>query len=200
MVNLICRHAQTDYSVQHRVNGDPTYPILLNRVGRQTCRQQRASSRFSGVQSWITSEFPRTRQTGRLLMGPSTREPLVDPQLNELDYGVFEGTPFLSYGEWLGQHGADERPEGATESQREGILRMLSALAGMPNHLGDRVIIGHGLLTSVLIWGLSSHHLESLPLFLPEAPYVEPLTLSDDELKDLVTALHDRIAPSKMHR
>jgi probable phosphoglycerate mutase len=133
-------------------------------------------------------------------MGPSTSEPLVEPQLNELDYGVFEGAPFLSYGEWLGRHGADERPEGAAESQREGILRMLSALASMPSHLGDRVIIGHGLLISVLIWGLSSHHRESLPLFLPESPYVEPLALSDDGLKNLVTALHDRIAPSELHR
>jgi probable phosphoglycerate mutase len=135
-----------------------------------------------------------------LLMGSSTSEPLVDPQLNELDYGIFEGAPFLSYGEWLDRHGADEPPEGAAETQREGILRMLKALSVVHGHPGDRVIVGHGLLTSVLIWGLSSRRQARLPLFLPEAPYVEPLALSDDELTDLTAVLLDRIAPSAMRQ
>ncbi|WP_405060318.1 histidine phosphatase family protein [Kribbella sp. NBC_01505] len=198
MNSLIYRHGQTDYSMQHRVNGDPAYPILLNRAGHRACGRARASMPSSDTRTWITSEFPRARQTTMLLMGSSTAEPLVDPQLNELDYGMFEGTPFLSYGEWLDRNGADERPEGAAESQREGIVRMLRGLSVVPTYPGDRVIVGHGLLTSVLTWGLNSPRHEILPLLLPEAPYVEPLVLPDDELTGLVATLLERIAPSEV--
>jgi probable phosphoglycerate mutase len=126
-------------------------------------------------------------------MEQAATELVVEPRLNELAYGIFEGEPFLSYGAWLDHHGADKRPVGAAESQREGILRMLCGLQAVPGFPGDRVIVGHGLLLSVLKWGLSSSTDESLPLFLPEAPYVDPLILGDDELTDLVTTLVDRI-------
>ncbi|MFC9693295.1 histidine phosphatase family protein [Kribbella sp. NPDC056951] len=196
MINLIYRHGHTDYSVQHRVNGDPSFPVLLSRVGWQTCRRAQASMPSANVRTWISSEFPRARQTTMVLMGSSSTEPVVEPRLNELDYGVFEGTPFLSYGGWLTQRGPDQRPEGAAESQRQGIVRMLSGLSAVLNHPGDRVIVGHGLLTSVLTWAVNAPRHETLPLFLPEAPYVEPLVLSDDELTDLLAMLADRIAPS----
>ncbi|MEU4607195.1 hypothetical protein AB0F43_29785 [Kribbella sp. NPDC023972] len=66
------------------------------------------------------------------------------------------------------------RPEGAGESQREAILRMLAALRAVTDYPGDRVIAGHGLMVSVLTWGVGPQR-ETLPLFLPEAPNVEPL-------------------------
>jgi len=188
----ILRHGQTDHSVQHLVNGDPARAIDLNRAGQEACRQAASLPHLSGTQTWITSEFLRARQTCRILMGLPLVEPLADQRLNELDYGAFEGGPFLSYGAWLALHGADERPEAATESQREGILRMLTGLRGVLEYPGDRVVVGHGLLMSVLTWGLHRSS-ETLPLFLPEAPYVEPLLLRDDQLADLIATLLDRI-------
>lgn len=193
MINWILRHGQTDYSVQHLVNGDPAGGVELNSAGRQTCLLRRASSRLHDVSTWITSEFPRAQQTASLLMEPAAIDLVIDPRLNELSYGIFEGGPFLSYGAWLEHHGADKRPDGAAESQREGILRMLNGLQAVTKLPGDRVIVGHGLLVSVLKWGLSSSRDETLPLFLPEAPYVDPLMLNDDELTDLATTLADRI-------
>lgn len=200
MTSWVLRHGQTDHSVHHLVNGDPTGRVELNSVGRRTCLAARASSRPGDAPTWITSEFLRAQQTAALLIGPAAADlVVVEPRLNELAYGVFEGGPFLSYGDWLRHHGADARPEGAGESQREGVLRMLSGLQDAIELPDDRVIVGHGLLVSVLKWGLSSSGADALPLFLPEAPYVEPLVLDDAELTDLVTTLVDRIGRPDKH-
>lgn len=193
MITWILRHGQTDNSVRHLVNGDPARAIYLNDAGQDAYRRAVSMPGLSDVQTWITSEFVRARQTARLLMRLPTDEPWTDPRLNELDYGTFEGGPFLSYGDWLVRHGADERPDGAAESQREGILRMLTGLRGVVERPGDRVVVGHGLLISVLTWGLHRPSGETLPLFLPEAPYVEPLPLPDDQFADLIATLLDRI-------
>ncbi len=200
MTSWILRHGQTDHSVHYLVNGDPAGCVELNSGGRQTCLAARASSRLGDVPTWITSEFLRAQQTAALLIGPAGADRvIVEAHLNELDYGVFEGGPFLSYGDWLGHHGCDSRPEGAAESQREGILRMLSGLQTAFEFPGDRVIVGHGLLISVLTWGRRLSGCEALPLLLPEAPYVEPMVLSDDELTDLIATLVDRIGRPDEH-
>ncbi|MEV0491908.1 hypothetical protein [Streptomyces atratus] len=58
-------------------------------------------------------------------------------------------------------------------------------------HPGPRVLVGHGLMVSVLLWYRERTEGEPMPLFLPEAPYVEPIAISDDELPVLITALLD---------
>ncbi|WP_165556126.1 histidine phosphatase family protein [Kribbella pittospori] len=192
MINFILRHGQTDPSVQHMVNGDPTCPVYLNRAGEQACIRVRSSIDARNVGTWVTSEFPRAQQTAQLLIGSSVTSVRVERGLNELDYGTFEGAPFLAYGDWLARHGADKRPKGSAESQREAILRMLEALRTITHYPGDRVVIAHGLLVSVLVWGLSESH-ESMPLFMPEAPYLKPLEVPDEELVDLLASLISRL-------
>ncbi|WP_312871032.1 hypothetical protein [Streptomyces lonarensis] len=64
---------------------------------------------------------------------------------------------------------------------------MLAAL----EHPGPRVLVGHGLLVSVLHWHGDRAAGESMPLFFPEAPYIEPLAIGDDDLSLLVTELMD---------
>ena len=113
----------------------------------------------------------------------------MDARLNELDYGEFEGGPFLEYGSWLDRHGGSQRPPGARESQREGILRMFTAVHAALEHPGPRVLVCHGLLVSVLLWHRNRSPDEAMPLFFPEAPYVEPLAVDDDVLRDWIGTL-----------
>lgn len=198
MINFILRHGQTDHSLQHLVNGDPTCPVYLNRAGEQTCIRVRSSIDFRDVRTWVTSDFPRAQQTARLLKGSSVTSVRVERGLNELDYGTFEGAPFLTYGDWLARHGADKRPRGSAESQREAILRMLEALRTVTGYPGDRVIIAHGLLVSVLAWGLSEPRESMPPLFMPEAPYLKPLEVPDGELVDLLATLISRLTAAEI--
>ncbi|MFD9404056.1 histidine phosphatase family protein [Streptomyces sp. NPDC060011] len=189
MTTYILRHGQTECSKRYLVNGDPSQPIRLTEEGRQSLSLSRSTLPLHTVQTWLTSEFPRAQQTASLLMDVSAADMVIDPRLNELDYGEFEGRPFLEYAVWLDGQGSGERPAGGTESQRDGIRRMLTGVLAALEYPGPRVLVGHGLLVSVLLWHQSRSSKEAMPLFFPEAPYVEPIAIPDDELPDWGTAL-----------
>ncbi|GHK05419.1 hypothetical protein SY2F82_72160 [Streptomyces sp. Y2F8-2] len=189
MTTYILRHGQTDYSKQYLVNGDPTCPIQLSEEGVSSCRRAWAVLPLHSVRPWLASEFPRAQQTAALLMGVPEAKLEVDAQLNELDYGEFEGGPFLKYAAWLDHHGRAQRPRRARESQREGIQRMLSGVRAALDYPGPRVLVCHGLLVSVLLWHRDRSPGEAMPLFFPEAPCVEPLAVSDEALHGWIGTL-----------
>lgn len=199
MTTYILRHGQTNYSKRYLVNGDPTKHIHLNEEGRQSLNRAWTTVPLHAVETWLTSEFPRARQTTSLLMGVPAGKLISDAQLNELAYGEFEGGPFLEYAVWLDSHGAGQRPPGARESQREGIRRMLIGVLAALEHPGPRVLVGHGLLVSVLLWHRDRPAGEPMPLFFPEAPYVEPIAIEDDELPLVITALLDDLDMGVQH-
>ncbi|MFE8939566.1 histidine phosphatase family protein [Streptomyces sp. NPDC007872] len=189
MTTYVLRHGQTNYSRRYLVNGDPTKPIRLSEEGRRSLNKGWSSVPLHSVKTWLASEFPRAQQTASLLMGVPGPELITDPRLNELDYGEFEGSPFLEYAVWLDGHGAHERPPGGSESQREGIRRMLAGVLAALEHPGPRVLVAHGLLISVLLWHRDRAVGETMPLFFPEAPYVEPVAIPDVELLEFIRTL-----------
>jgi 2,3-bisphosphoglycerate-dependent phosphoglycerate mutase len=60
------------------------------------------------------------------------------------------------------------------------ILGLLAAL----EQPGPRIVVAHGLLLSVLGWHMARTPGAPMPLFFPEAPYLVPLAMSDDQLAD----------------
>lgn len=189
MTTYVLRHGQTDDSKQHLVNGDPSRTVPLNAEGMLSCRRPWSVLPLHTVRTWLASEFPRARQTASLLTGVPAPNLVVDAHLNELDYGKFEGGPFLEYAAWLDAHGGSQRPPGARESQREGIRRMLSGVRAALEYPGPRVLVCHGLLVSVLLWHRDRSPSEAMPLFFPEALCVEPLSVRDEVLPDWIESL-----------
>lgn len=193
MKTHILRHGQTEYSTKHLVNGDPSVPVPLSEAGVRSCQRAWTVLPLHSMRTWVTSGFPRAKQTALLLTGVPAAELVVEPRMNELDYGEFEGGPWLDYGDWLDRHGAWRRPPVAAESQREGIRRMLLGVQGCLALPGPRLLVGHGLLLSVLLWQQNRPAGETMPLFFPEAPCVQPLDVADDVLggwiADLLTDL-----------
>lgn len=196
---FVLRHAATEYSASYQVNGDPSVDMPLTAEGEAACRTAHVL-RSANVVTCVSSEFTRCRRTAELLIGG--RAPvLVDARLNELDYGTFEGGEFLVYARWLAQHGPRRRPMGAAESQAEGIARMLSGLRTVLERPGPRLVVAHGLLVSVLQWA-REHQSQSLTeVFLPAAPCLRPLALTEAELSSLSRwLLHDLRRGSRKNR
>ncbi|MFD7815616.1 histidine phosphatase family protein [Streptomyces sp. NPDC059785] len=189
MTTYVLRHGPTDYSQRYLVNGDPTESVHLNEDGRRALAKGWSSVPLHKVMTWMASEFPRAQQTANLLMGVPGPGLITEPRLNELDYGAFEGGPFLEYAAWLDEHGAGERPPGSAESQTEGIHRMLTGILAALQYPGPRVLVTHGLLVSVLLWHSARTPDQPMPLFFPEAPYVEPVAISDEELPERIRTL-----------
>lgn len=197
MSTYLIRHAPTDSSRAYIVNGDPAISIYIGIPGLQACDACKAKLPISKIASCFASDFPRARQTAAALIGDPWRV-TVERRLNEIDYGAFEGGEFMEYGHWLQANGGWAVPEGSTESQRDGIWRMLFGLRSILTHPAPRLVVGHGLMMSVLQWALANPDAEMNELFFPEAPYLEPLHIEDEAFSALLARLdsdlerHDR--------
>jgi probable phosphoglycerate mutase len=108
---------------------------------------------------------------------------VADARLNELDHGVFEGGPFWDYGTWLSGHGIHARPPGAAESQLEGLTRMAAVLRDVLARPDRALVIGHGLLVSVLAQVRAGG--SATARVFPEAGYLAPLAFTDADLAAL---------------
>jgi probable phosphoglycerate mutase len=199
VTTILIRHASTSYSARYLVNGDPSVRLPISAEGVAACHRLRDSGAVRHPRTWITSAFARTQQTAVLLAGPTQPELHVDARLNEIDYGAFEGGPFLDYAAWLGLHGPFTRPPGAAESQREAFVRMLTGVRNALRLPGPRAVVAHGLLLSLVDWALSVPPGEPLPLFFPEAPCLEPVVVADTRLQALTSRLIDSIDTSGSH-
>ncbi|MFD4532225.1 histidine phosphatase family protein [Kitasatospora sp. NPDC058397] len=197
MTTYLLRHASTCYSATHRVNGDPKVDLSLDPAGRVACRT--GGGVVAAVQpgTWVASAFARTSETATLLMGDADRPIRVEPALNEVDYGRFEGGPFTEYARWLVVAGPWAHPPGAAESQRGAVRRMLVGLRGMLHLPSPRVVVAHGLLAAVLRWRRRTSRDgpgRAMPIFFDEVPCLYLVGIEDDELERLVGTLLDDLA------
>ncbi|MFD3590376.1 histidine phosphatase family protein [Streptomyces sp. NPDC058683] len=196
----LVRHAQTEYSARHLVNGSLAVDVPLDAHGRTACHQV-AVPWLDTVASCRTSSFTRTHQTALGMLAGRPVPISADHRLNEIDYGCFEGGPWRDYGTWLLQAGRDAVPPGGAESWQEAVLRMLDGLRDCLQLPAPRLVVGHGLLGSVVRWLLSASPVEHLARpILPEAPYLEPVVLDDTTLMRLVDEGRDRIGPTAGRR
>jgi probable phosphoglycerate mutase len=192
MTTYFVRHGCTSYSAAYLVNGDPRVPVSLDENGVRQVETARPRIREKDIRTCVTSSFPRTRQTARLLLGEEYPA-IVDPCLDEPDYGKFEGGPFLAYAAWLRRSGPFARPPGSGETQREALTRMVTALVRLPGTPAPRLVVAHGLMVSLLSWFSYRKPQDGLPSFFPEAPYLEPLAVSDPVLLEWAHCLSDEL-------
>ncbi len=184
-VTYLLRHGRTRLSASHIVNGDPRTAVPLDEVGIAQCRRVACASWTTSIAACVVSQFARTRQTAELILGEAARPMFVEPALNEIRYGSFEGSRWLTYGRWLRQAGLAARPPGGGESRRDAVQRLLHGLAVCLSAPGPRLIVGHGLMISVVLQLVREEPTEALNL--QEAPYVRPLPLDDARLSRILT-------------
>jgi probable phosphoglycerate mutase len=182
-ISYVLRHGRTTASAAYIASCDPRQPIHLDAEGTRQCLRHAGSAWTAQVVTCVTSEFPRAIQTAELLMRGRQLDIVVDARLNEINYGEFEGGPWRAYGAWLSAHGVSAVPPGG-ESRVAALTRMFHGLAACLALPGPRLIVGHGLTISTLLRRLDGGSPDRVDL--PEAPYVEPITLTDPCLVGLI--------------
>lgn len=190
----LVRHARTAHSVEHRLNGRVDLDLGLDAVGRGQCRAARSVLPVAETTVCVVSGFARAQHTARLLLTGRPVPIVVDDRLNELDYGRFEGGPFWDYGNWLTRHGIDARPPGGTESQRQGLRRMLAGLRAAAARPGRPLVVAHGLLASVVAHTRAGG--SPADLVFPEAGYLAAVPLTAADVAEVDRRLAAQRAPA----
>jgi broad specificity phosphatase PhoE len=127
---IFARHAESSANVAHLMSSDPTRPIDLTAGGRRQAR--RLGELLSNIQIDLAvhTRFRRTRQTAELALEGRGVPFVVEPALDEVRAGVFDGAAISEYWAWKERHPRSEPfPQG--ESLDDAARRYTSALRNL---------------------------------------------------------------------
>ena len=94
----------------------------------------------------VTSELARTQETLRLVLDDRDVPLLVVPELNEIDFGSFDGGPLDTYRAWAAAQAPDVRSPGGGESRADAAARFARGLAlVLERPEGSILLGGHAL-------------------------------------------------------
>ncbi len=147
---LLVRHGQTTWSQTGQHTGGTDLP-LTDEGEAQSRRLASLLARVANVTTLVTSPLHRATCTAALAF-PDGPPPIVDDDLVEWDYGVYEGltTPQIQQerpGWWLWTDGAE-----GGESPGQVQTRCLRVLERVRPRLadGDVALVGHGHTSSAI--------------------------------------------------
>jgi broad specificity phosphatase PhoE len=142
---VFARHAESVANVAGVLNSDPSHPAALTARGRRQARRLGAQIANLAIDLAFCTRFPRTRETAELVLRGRNIPLLVEPGLDEVQGGVFDGAPIAAYWAWKEQHAANERfPKG--ESLDEAVRRYVDALHRLlARSEAVTLIVGHEL-------------------------------------------------------
>jgi alpha-ribazole phosphatase len=124
---IFARHAESTANTAHLLNSDPAQRFGLTARGERQARRLGEQLAHLEIDQAVCTRFLRTQQTIELALG-ERRTPLrVEPDLDEVHAGAFDGAPMTEYWSWKERHRHSERFPGG-ESLDEAARRYAAAL------------------------------------------------------------------------
>jgi broad specificity phosphatase PhoE len=124
---VFARHAESAANAEHMLSSDPARPIALTPHGREQARQLGVQLADLDIDLAVVTSFLRTRETAELALEGRDMPILVEPDLDDVRAGIFDGAPIEAYWSWREHHTHSDRfPMG--ESLDETIRRHANAL------------------------------------------------------------------------
>jgi broad specificity phosphatase PhoE len=124
----LVRHAESEYSVDLRLNGDTAVDVGLTSRGREEARRLAERLAGSSFDLCVTSEFRRVQETADVALAGRDVPRLVLRELNDPRYGVFEGATLAEYRAWADSAPSSARPSEDGESRVEIVARYARGL------------------------------------------------------------------------
>jgi len=124
---VFARHAESRANTAHVLSSNPARQSGLTELGARQARLLGEQLAHFPIDQAVCTRFLRTRQTVDIALRGRSAPLLVEPYLDEVDAGVFDGAPIASYWTWKEQHRSNEAfPEG--ESLDDALRRYAAAL------------------------------------------------------------------------
>jgi broad specificity phosphatase PhoE len=102
---VVARHAQSILNIERRVNGDPSVDVPLTEQGELEARLLGTQIAQLSLDACVHTRFPRTRTTAEIALAEREDVPFtVEPLLDDVDIGEFDGAPLEEYRAWKHGH------------------------------------------------------------------------------------------------
>ena len=137
----------------------------------------------------VASELARTRETLELIFADRRVPRLVVPELNEIDFGSFDGGSLATYRAWAASHPPAEPAPGEGESRAQAAARYargLRILLERPE--GSALVVGHALALRYVLD--AARGLVPAPVLTP-VEHASPCRLAVEEVAAAARLLED---------
>ena len=186
---VLARHAESEWNVLERLNGDPSVEVGLTDAGRE---QARELARSAGPVDLVAhSEFLRARETAQLAW-PGV--PLLElPELNEFTFGHFEGTRWTDgFEDWVLTSTPEVGAPGGGESRLAAVGRFVRGYRLLLDRPEERVAaIAHGAPVRYLLLALEG---KPPARVLEGVDRAKPFTIDVERLAGAVDVLERWVA------
>lgn len=127
---ILARHAHAASNAGELVNGFPPGGGL-SPLGQEQARALADALAGEAVELGVATELRRTQETLALALAGRDVPTVVDPGLNEIRFGSFEGGPLAEYRAWAWAHGPGDPCPGGGESRSDAAARFATALEAL---------------------------------------------------------------------
>jgi broad specificity phosphatase PhoE len=124
----------------------------LTAEGVEQARRLGAAIAGDDVSLGVATRLLRTQETLELALGERLVPRLVVPELDEIDFGSFEGEPLAAYRAWARSHPPDVPPPGDGESRATAAARFargLGIVVARPEPVV--LLVGHALFVRYVL-------------------------------------------------
>jgi broad specificity phosphatase PhoE len=143
---ILVRHGESLFSIEGRVNGEPSADRGLTEVGRDQAAALGVLIRDDPVDLCVITEFARTHETADIALAGREVPRLVVPELNDIRFGLFEGGAFSEYIRWAHSHGPTESSPGGGESRVDAARRFVAGyMKVLERPEATVLVVAHGL-------------------------------------------------------
>ena len=143
---ILVRHGESWFSIEGRVNGDPSVDRGLTEAGREQAAALGILIRDDPIDLCVITEFKRTHETAQIALAGRDVPRLVLPELDDIRFGSFENGAFTEYIRWAHSHGPTEEAPGGGESRVDAARRFVVGYRQVLERPEATVlVIGHGL-------------------------------------------------------
>lgn len=140
MLVFLARHAESILNSERRVNGDPSIAVPLTDKGRDEARMLGAQLANVELDLCVHTRFPRTKETAELALAARDVATEVEPRLDDIRIGEYEGLPIERYREAKAALGR-KTPFPGGESLDDAARRYAAAYRDLLARGVDRVLV-----------------------------------------------------------
>ena len=148
---ILVRHAHAESNAGAVVNSTPPGGGL-SEDGRKEARRLAELVASGPIDAGFSSRFLRSQQTLGLALAGRTVPQVVEPLLDEIDFGSFDGGSLATYREWAWGHDPVAPCPGGGESRAAAALRSADALAVLLARPEETLLaVSHALLVRYVL-------------------------------------------------